>query len=385
MNSFPFIATRAAFTLLTGALLCVASAQAADDAIYIASSLPLTGGSAFYGQQGKNGADLAVAEANAAGGALGKKFVIDFWDNRCNPAEGAKSITQALSEKKYTAVQEGGCSSVALAVMPIIERAGVPFVIGSPTAPAIAERSGVGGNKFAFKILPTDTLMLDGLVGWISDKGMGSKVAFIGEDTDYGRGGATAFNAALKKKNQQLVSQDYYPQGTTDFNTMFTRIRAAKPSLLAVYTIGADSQNFMKQWFEFGGGVGLTGRIFTDQIPAEFLASGVLDGLTTVHPYDLNIDNAANKSFVERYRKKFGNDPNLTSWASYESARVIIEAVKKAKSAEPGAVRDAIKGGGFTSMFGEPINFDDHNMAHLDAYILGIQKGKFVVLGKTKS
>jgi branched-chain amino acid transport system substrate-binding protein len=375
----------AAALAVAAAIVIPVPTLAADDVIRIASSLPLTGGSAFYGQQGRNGADLAVTEANAAGGVLGKKIAIDFWDNRCNPAEGVKSISQALAEKRYSAIHEGGCSSVALAVMPLAERAGVPFVVGSPTATAISDRSGVGGNKWTFKILPTDAAMLDGLVGWIATKGLGNKVAFIGEDTDYGRGGATGFNGALKKRGQQLVSQEFYAQGTTDFNAIFTRIRSQKPSLLAVYTIGADSQNFMKQWFEFGGGVGLTGRIFTDQIPKEILASGVLDGLTTIHPYDLSIDNAVNKDFVERYRKKFNNDPNLTSWVSYESARVIIAAVARAGSADAAAVRNAIPGSNFKTMFGETINFDDNNTAHLEAFILGVQKGKFVVLGKIKT
>jgi branched-chain amino acid transport system substrate-binding protein len=377
--------------MLTGSLVLaslfasVPPALAQGNEIYIATSLPMTGVSAWYGNQGRNGGELAVAEANAEGGALGRKIVMDLYDNRCNPAEGVKSITQALSAKKYTAVHEGGCSSVALAVMPLVERAGVPFVIGSPTATSITERSGVGGNKWAFKVLPTDASMLNGLVAWIAEKGLASKIAFVGEDTDYGRGGATAFGGALKSRGHQLVSQDFYPQGTTDFNSLFTRIRAQKPSLLAVYTIGADSQNFLKQWFEFGGGVGLTGRLFTDQIPENILASGVLDGLTTIHPYDLYVDHPANRSFVERYRKRFNSNPNLTSWVSYEAMRVIIAAIRDAKTAEPGPVRDAIKAGRFKSMFGEDIVFDDNNLAHLEAFILGVQKGRIVVLGKVKS
>lgn len=376
--------TFTAAVALFGVLVTGITAHAQDDTINIASSLPMSGGSAWYGQQGKNGADLAVFEANAAGGVLGKKIAIDFWDNRCNPAEGVKSITQALASKKYVAIHEGGCSSVALAVMPLAERAGIPFVVGSPSATSISDRSGVGGNKWAFKIIPSDAGMLSGLVSWISDKGQASKVAFIGEDTDYGRGGATSFNAALKARGQQLTSQEFYPQGNSDFNTLFTKIRMQKPSLLAVYTIGADSQNFIKQWYEFGGGTGLTGRIFVDQIPADILSSGVLDGLTTIHPYDMHIDNAANRSFVERYRKRFNNDPNLTSWVSYESARVIIAAVQRAGTTDPVKVRDAINAGKFKTMFGDDINFDDHNLAHVEAMILGVQKGKIVVLGKVK-
>jgi branched-chain amino acid transport system substrate-binding protein len=355
----------------------------AEEPIRIASSLPLTGNSAWYGAQGRNGAALAEAEINAAGGVLGRPLAIDYWDNRCNPAEGVKSITQALAEKHYAAIQEGGCSSVALAVMPLAERAGVPFVIGSPSATAIAERSGVGGNKWSFKIIPTDAGMLDALVNWIADKGQADRIAFIGEDTDYGRGGAAAFNVALAKRGKKLVSMDFYQQSTPDFATLIAKLQSEKPSLMAAYTIGADGQNFIRQWAEAGGGVGLTGRIFTDQIPAEILQSGVLDGLTTIHPYDVHLDSQANKDFVARYQKKFDSLPNLTSWVSYETVQVIVAAIRDAGSDDPAKLRAALAAGTFHTISGDPIHFDDHNLAHLDALILGIQKGKVIVLGKS--
>jgi branched-chain amino acid transport system substrate-binding protein len=375
-------------TLLLGCMalslvLGQARGQTTSEPVHIASSLPLTGGSAWYGAQGRGGAELAVAEINEAGGVLGRKLDIDFWDNRCNPAEGVRSITQALADKHYTAVHDGGCSSVALAIMPLIQRAGIPYVVASPSATAITEHSGVGGNPFAFKIIPTDAGMLAALVNWISDKGQADKVAFIGEDTDYGRGGAAAFGAALAAHGKALISTDYYQQGTPDFTTLIARLQARKPSLIAAYLIGADSQNFLRQWQEAGGGFGLTGRIFTDQIPQEMLDSGVLDGLTTIHPYDVHRPEPANIAFVARYRAMFKTDPNLTSWASYEAVRVIAEAVRAAGTAEPGPVRDAIAKGRFKTIFGDTIAFDDHNLAHLDALILGVRDKHIVVLGKS--
>ena len=375
-------------TLLLGCLsvtfgLGLARAQPVSEPVHIASSLPLTGGSAWYGAQGKAGAELAVAEINAAGGVLGRKLDIDFWDNRCNPAEGVRSVTQALSSKQYTAVHDGGCSSVALAIMPLVEHAGIPYVVASPSATAITEHSGIGGNQFTFKIIPTDAGMLSALVNWIVAKGQADRVAFIGEDTDYGRGGSAAFNAALATHGKALVSTDYYQQGTQDFTTLIARLQSRKPSLIAAYLIGADSQNFLRQWQEAGGGFGLTGRIFTDQIAQEMLDSGVLDGLTTIHPYDVHRPEPENMAFVERYQAMFHTLPNLTSWASYEAVRVIAQAVQAAGTAEPGTVRDAIAKGQFKTIFGDTIKFDDHNLAHLDALILGVQNKRIVVLGKS--
>ena len=364
-------------------LALLSSTAWAQGTLNVASTLPLTGVSAWYGQQGRNGATMAMEEANAAGGVLGKTIAVDFLDNRCNPAEGVKSLTQALSGKPYTAVHDGGCSSVALAIMPLAERAGIPYVVASPSATSIAERSGIGGNKWIFKIIPTDAGMLSALVAWIDKAGQDSRVAFIGEDTDYGRGGAKAFDAALAKYGKALVNTDFYQQGTSDFTALFARVKANRPSLLAVYAVGADSQNFLQQWAEAGGGVGLTGRIFTDTVAPEIINSGVLNGLTTIHPYDIHLDTPENKAWVARYEARFKSLPNLTSWASYEALRVILEAARRAGTTEPGPVRDAIATGGFKTGLGDTITFDDHNLAHLDALVLGIKDGKVVLLGRS--
>lgn len=384
-RSSPFQALILAASVALAAPVQAQAQTQPQERLTIASSLPLTGGSAWYGNQGRNGALLAVEEVNAAGGVLGAPVAIDFLDNRCNPAEGVKSLTQALAEKRYSALHEGGCSSVALAVMPVIARAGVPFVIGSPSATSITAASGVGGNPWAFKIIPNDVGMLSALVKWIDDQGKSGRVAFVGEDTDYGRSGAKAFDEALQTHGKKLLSQDFYQQGTSDFTNLFTRLKASRPSLVAAYIIGADSQNYLRQWFEFGGGVGLTGRIFTDQIPDPIITSGALDGMAVIHPYDIHLDTPENKAFVARYQARFGSLPNLTSWVSYEGVRVIAEAARAAGSADPARLRDAIRAGRFTTILGDTIAFDDHHLAHLDALIIGVDKGRVVVLGRAKT
>ena len=114
---------------------------------------------------------MAAAEANAKGGVNGRKIEIDFQDNRCNPAEAVKSVTEMLSSKKYAAIFDGLCSSVALAIMPLVERAGVPFIVANASATSIAEKSGVGGNKWTFKVNPSDASMPDALVAWLDKEG----------------------------------------------------------------------------------------------------------------------------------------------------------------------------------------------------------------------
>jgi len=172
-------------SVLLLALLAGGQAFAQPAPLVIGVTEPLTGVNAFYGQQARWGAALAIAEANAAGGINGRKVEADYQDNMYNPAEGVKSVSQMLAQSRHIAILDGGCSSVALAIMPLIERAGIPYVIANPSATAISDRSGVGGNKWTFKVNPTDATMLKSLVSWLGKNANTDRVAFLAEDTDF--------------------------------------------------------------------------------------------------------------------------------------------------------------------------------------------------------
>jgi len=373
--------TATAFAVLAS----TAFAQAQSGPIIIGASTPLTGGVAHFGQHARWGAELAIAEANAKGGALGRKIEIDFQDNRCNPAEAVKSVTQMLAEKKYAAIFDGLCSSAALAIMPLIERAGVPFIVANASATSIAEKSGVGGNKWTFKVNPTDASMLDALVGWLDKDGKAGNIAFLGEDTDYGRAGSSGLEAALKKRNQKLVMADYFQKGTADFTPVLTKIKAKKPALLAIYTIDADFQNSLRQWYSLGGGIPLTGRVLVDQIPKEIMASGFLDGTTSVQPYDPSVDTPANKAFVEAFTKKYNVAPMLISFESYETIHILIDAIRRSGNASPAAIRDALATTRYQSMLGTVLEFDANNLIHNNAIIFTIKGGKVAIVGMSKT
>ncbi len=365
--------------------LSLAGGALAQEAIHIGSSIPITGGVAFFGQHARWGTELAVAEANATGGALGRKIEVNFQDNRCNPAEAVKSVTQMLSEKKYVALLDGLCSSVVLAIMPLIERANVPLVVANASATAVAERSGVGGNRWTFKVNPTDASLAEAMVGWLHKEGKAEKIAFLGEDTDFGRSGMLGFEAALAKRNLKLVSKDFYQQGTADFTTAFTKLRAQRPNSIALYSIAADFQNLIRQYHSFGVGIPLTGRVLSDQIPKEILASGALDGTTSVQPYTPEIETAANKAFIAAFQKMHNNPPNLLSYMSYETTRVLIDAIRRAGKADPVAIRDALEKTKLTGLLGDEIAFDGNHLAHKSAVILTIKNGQVVILGLSKT
>src|ERR1700748_1161579 len=106
MKSFKLIG------LALGASLALSGMAFADD-ITVALAGPLTGGESAFGRQMKNGAEMAVADLNAAGGVLGKKLVLDVEDDACDPKQ-ARSVAEKIGSSKIPFVAGHYCSSSSI-------------------------------------------------------------------------------------------------------------------------------------------------------------------------------------------------------------------------------------------------------------------------------
>ncbi len=373
---------------LAAAGLCLMTAGAIaqqSGPIKIAATLPLSGGAANFGQAARNGADMALAEVNGAGGVLSRQVVMDVQDNRCNPTEAVKVVTQMLSDGGYSALFDGLCSSVVLASMPVVDRAQIPYMVATASATAISEKSGVGGSKWTFKFNPTDASMAAAMVSWLTEKGLADKIAFLGEDTDFGRSGGDGFKAALKARGKALLSEDYYQQGTADFSATLTKYRTSRPGVVGIYALASDQQNIVNQMQAFGVKVPLSGRVQTDSIAKELLESGFLDGTSAVQPYSPEIDTPKNQAFVAAFKEKYGSAPNSISYSAYESMRTLLDAIHRAGSTEPEKIRTALTQAKFPTLLGGEVSFDEYNLAHTFAVIFQIEGGKAKVVGLSKT
>lgn len=370
---------RTAFVAGVLSLLIGSSAIAvAQEPLAIGLSTPLSGGAAALGQHERWGAELAIEEINGSGGVLDRQLRLEVQDNQCNPSQGVTSVEHLL-ESRPSAIVGALCSSVTLAVMPIIARAEVPLVIGVSTSKLITEKSGVGGNEWTFRINPSDEGLAVALANYLADSGAVRTVAFVGEDTDYGRGGHEALEAALADKGVEIVSADFYQQNTPDFTTLLTRLAAAKPDAVALYAVGADELNFLRQYRSLGLTAQLTGRIALDELHDSLVAKGALDGAISVFPYAANLDTPENLAFVEAFKAKHGQLPNYQSFEGYEAVKVISDAIGRAGSAGPTDIRDALEETDYRSLTGYQIRFDDHNQAHNAAVIMRVRGSEIVV------
>ncbi|TWT15563.1 ABC transporter substrate-binding protein [Reyranella sp. CPCC 100927] len=351
----------------------LSAGPAMSQSIVIGVSTPVTGPAAVASEWELWGVNLALEEVNAAGGVLGRKVEIQVLDNKCNPSEGV-NVANKLAEAKVVAIIGSHCSSAHLAAMPIIKDAKIPMITGIASNPQITDLSGVGGNAWAFRINASDTAMMNTLGAYLGDKKIFKTIAIVAEDSDFGRGGAAAFKAVVDRAGIAVVSTDFHPQNAPDYTSILTRLQQRRPDGIATFQLGGDSLNFLRQAMQLGVRIPYTGRAELGGRNLQIIEAGGMEGSISAWTYNHEIPVATNKAFADKIMAKHKSTPYLQTWASYDSFRIIIQAIKEAGSTDTTAVRDAIKKMKFTTVFGKDVTFDDHNQA-----------GRYVILQQVKN
>jgi branched-chain amino acid transport system substrate-binding protein len=344
------------------AVVGVAPAMAQQGPIVIGVSTPSTGPLSVASEWEMWGVNLAVEEINAAGGLLGRKVETMVLDNKCNPAEGV-NVANKLVEAKVVAIEGAHCSSVHLASMKIIADAKIPMITGIASNQQITDLAGPGRNEYAFRISPGDGAMMDALVGYLGKKKIFKTVAIVGEDTDFGRGGADSFKAVAAKAGVEIVSTDIHPQNTPDFTSILTRLQQRKPDGIATFQTSTDSINFLRQAMQVGLKIPYTGRIELGGRNQPIIDAGGMEHSISAWTYNAEIDSPLNKAFVAKIQERHKSKPYLQTWGGYDAMRIIFEAIKAANSTDGPKVKDAIKNLTFTNVMGKVVKFDDHNSA----------------------
>lgn len=370
--------------LVAAGILAAALPAAAQDTIKIGQTSSFTGPAAFYGKHQRWGIDMAVDEINAKGGVLGRKIEMAYEDNRCNPAEAVKAVNALISQHEVVAILGALCSSATLAVLPVVKRAEVPLITSSSTAASITDQIGEGVNPWGFRSTIGDDGMARAMVSYLKTEGV-KRVSIVGEDTDYGRGGAETFTKALEENGMEVVSADFVNPTSPDYTAILTKLKAEKPDRVAVYFTSTPLIAFFRQYEAVRLGIPGTGRLLLDviikEVSPEFVAAGGLDGSTGTNPYSPAVDTPENKAFVKRFNELYGEDPHQTSFMGYEAMHILAKAIELAGEATPAAIRDALTKVTYPSIMGRTVSFGESHQVKNNAVVNAIKDGKVVVIG----
>jgi branched-chain amino acid transport system substrate-binding protein len=315
---------------------------------------PLTGGIAHLGKDNENGARLAIEEANAAKIKIdGKdaKFVLVAEDDQADPKVGT-TVAQKLVDAKVAGVVGHLNSGTTIPASAIYNQAGIPVITGSATNPKLTEQ----GFKVVFRTVGRDDQQGPAIASYLAESNKPKLVAVIDDATAYGEGIANEVEKTLKAANIKVLPREKGTDKTTDWKAILTKVKGKKADAVFYGGMDATGGPLLKQGrelgikavFSFGDGA------CTDDMTK--LAGAAADGLLCSQAGLPAL--AADKKFLDSYKKKFNVDPILYAPFTYDGANLLIEAMKKANSSDPSKYLPELAKSNFKGATGQ-ISFDE--------------------------
>lgn len=344
---------RIALTVL-GAALALAACSKDDGTIRIGHVAPLTGGIAHLGKDNENGARLAIEEANAAKIRIGGKevkFALVPEDDQADPKVGT-TVAQKLVDAKVVGVVGHLNSGTSIPASSIYNQANIPMISGSATNPKLTEQ----GFKGVFRVVGRDDQQGPAIASYLAAERKPKVVAVIDDATAYGEGIANEVDKTLKAAGVKVLPREKGTDKTADWKAILTKVKGENPDAVFYGGMDATAGPLMKQGrelgiqavFSFGDGA------CTDKMKelAGDAAEGLLCSQAGIPPQ------AASKKFLDAYKARFNVDPILYAPFTYDSTNLIIEAIRKADSADPAKYLPELKKISFMASTGR-IEFDE--------------------------
>jgi len=335
----------------------------AQGPIKVGASLSLTGTYAKLGKNQHEGYQLCQKDLNAKGGLLGRKIEFVVYDDQSMPATAVRLYEKLITEDKVDGVMGPYSSPVTEAVANVTEK--YKKVMVSPLAATTSIFKKTPRRQYIFMVISPAEVYLEGLIDMAAKRGL-KTVAVVNEDTLFSKAAASGASELAKKKGLQVVYQEAYPKGNTDFSALLTKVKAQSPDVIAAATYFDDAVALTRQMRELGVNPKMYGVTVGGDLPefydtlkqnAEYIYGATQWEPTLPYP--------GNQEFFETYKKEFGHEPSYHSAAGYAGCVIYAEAVKRAGSLDADKVREQLLKLETKTLFGDyKVDADGFQVAH---------------------
>jgi branched-chain amino acid transport system substrate-binding protein len=293
---------------------------------------PLSGDAAAYGETERNVTVMAVKEINDAGGINGKKLNVIYEDGGCDGKDATNAIQKLISVDHVDVVMGGACSAETLAAAPIAEANHVILLSAFSSNPAITN-----AGDYIFRNSPSDSDVgkLDANLVAKQYK----RVAIISEDTDYSQGVRSVMKGVFEAHGVNVVDDEVFVGGTTDFRTAFLKIKQANPEALYINPSAPIAGGLIvAQARELGVTIPLYGN-FSLGTPDALKAGGA--AMNGVIISDSSKLSSSGIQLLASYKQEFGADPanQYEMGAAYDRIFILKNAIA-AVGDDPEKIKD---------------------------------------------
>lgn len=371
--------------LAIGALLTTASGQVlANGSIKVGTFLAVTGPASFLGDPELKTLQMYIENINAAGGIDGKQVELVHYDTKGKAKEAVNFAKRLIKKDKVDVIVGGSTSGSSLAVMPEIEKAGIPFISLAGSVKIVDPV-----QKWTFKMPHTDRMAAEKIFGDMKKRGI-TKVALISGSGGFGKSGRAQTLALAPAHGITIVADESYGAKDTDMTAQLTKIRATDAEAILNFGFGSGPAIVTKNLRQLGIELplyqshGVASKKYIGL--AGDAAEGVRLPAAALLVADKLQENDPQRPVLLSYRNMFEpkHGPVSTFGGhAYDGLMIALEAIDRANSNDKAKVRDEIEktsnfigtGGIFT------MSASDHLGLGLDAFrMLEIRNGDWVLV-----
>jgi branched-chain amino acid transport system substrate-binding protein len=334
----------------------------------------LSGEDTAFGVDSREGIELAIEEINKAGGVKGKPIRVIYEDDKSKPEEATNKVLQLIDRDGVIAVLGEVASSRSRAGGIVANKKKIPMITPSSTNPDVTK-----DRPYVFRVCFTDDVQGKMGAQFVAGTLAKKKVAlFFASDDLYSSGLAKEFRDEAKKLGLEIVMEKSFLKKETNFTTYINEIKAANPDI--IYT--PVYYNAMAQIARQAKATGVAGSMFVggDGWDANELlrdAGEEMEGAYFTNHYAPDVPWPLSQEFVKKYQERYKRTPAAMAAQAYDAARLLADAIGRAKADTPDGIRDALaETKGFQGATGT-ISMDENRNAQKPVVIVQIKDKKF--------
>ena len=361
--------------LALAALLCASNAALAQEqSVKIGVTGPLSGANAFAGKDNENGVRLAIEELNTQKIKVGGKqlrFELQSEDDAGDPKQGV-TVAQKLVDGGIKFVLGPYNSGVAIPASRVYNDAGVLMsTVG--TNPKITQ----GGYKNLFRIVASDEKAGSNMAGYAANVLKVKKVGVIDDRTAFGQGLADEFAKEAQKLGLTVVGREFTTDKATDFMAILTNMKAKQPEVIFYGGYAPQAAPMARQMKQLGINAKLLGgdTLCSPEMP-KLGADAVNNVVYCAYAGMLTDSDAGAKAFQEKFKKRFGQNPDVYGPFYYDQVMNIGEAMQKSGSIDPAKVGAYMHQQTYKGVMGEYAYDDKGNRIKAPIVVMTFEGGK---------
>ena len=352
-------------------IIAIKRPKGSSDEIIVGGNFEMTGNVATYGTSVMNAVELAFDEVNKSG-ELNNKIVLVKADNRSDGAESANMARKLIDKDKVVAIIGPVTSTNAIAAAQVAQSNKIPLI--SPTGTAV-EVTQVG--NYIFRACFLDDFQGKKMANFAYNTLGSRKAAILHAKNDYSEGLARYFKALYVANGGQIVAEEAFLDNDTDFKAQLTKIKAAKPDMIYVPGYYNECGGIALQARQMGITVPLTGGDGWDYADLPSIAGAEnLNNILFTNHFTVADEDPAVQSFVNNYKEKYGKLPDSFAALGYEAAMMLVDAIKRADSSDPEAIRQALAETENFKALSATITLDENRNPMKSLFIVELKNGE---------